>query len=283
MFYVLSKEYRSVQAMTVSAFASDGFHHPDLIGDPFTNIDIFGSLHNILYFCLILHRRVLMHIPDIIIAIDGYSSTGKSSFAKIIANEFSFLYLDSGALYRGVTLFAIEQGFISEDCAIDVPGLAEALENLDLHFGEGGTYIGDRCIEKEIRSLAVAGKVSPIATVAEVRNFVDRKLREFGKKKRIVMDGRDIGTTVFPQAELKIFMTADPMVRAQRRAAEMPGASIEDVLKNLEERDYIDSHREVSPLTQAEDAVVLDNSDMTMQDQVEWLKALIAERFRINE
>ena len=125
----------------------------------------------------------------------------------------------------------------------------------------------------------MAGKVSPIATVAQVRNYVDRKLREFGRKKRIVMDGRDIGTTVFPEAELKIFMTADPMVRAQRRAAEMPGAKIEDVLKNLEERDYIDSHREVSPLTQAPDAVVLDNSHMTMQDQLEWLKDLITERF----
>ena len=224
-----------------------------------------------------------MHIPDIIIAIDGYSSTGKSSFAKIIAKEFSFLYLDSGALYRGVTLFAIEHGFISEDCAIDVTGLEKALEDLDLHFGEGGTYIGDRCIEKEIRSLAVAGKVSPIATVAQVRNYVDRKLREFGAKKRIVMDGRDIGTTVFPQAELKIFMTADPMVRAQRRAAEMPGAKIEDVLKNLKERDYIDSHREVSPLTQAPDAVVLDNSNMTMQEQLAWLKELVAERFGLNE
>ena len=168
-----------------------------------------------------------MHIPDIIIAIDGYSSTGKSSFAKIIANEFSFLYLDSGALYRGVTLFAIENGFISDDCTIDVPGLEKALESLDLHFGVGGTYMGDRCIEKDIRSLEIAGKVSPIATVAQVRNYVDRKLREFGKKKRIVMDGRDIGTTVFPEAELKIFMTADPMVRAKRRAAEMPGASIE--------------------------------------------------------
>ena len=224
-----------------------------------------------------------MHIPDIIIAIDGYSSTGKSSFAKIIANEFSFLYLDSGALYRCVTLFAIENGFIDDDCNIDVPGLEKAIEDLDIHFGEGGTYIGDRCVEKEIRSLAVAGKVSPIATVPEVRSFVDRKLREFGKNKRIVMDGRDIGTTVFPNAELKLFMTAEPMIRAERRAAEMPGASIEDVLKNLEERDYIDSHREVSPLTQAEDAVVLDNSHMTMADQVEWLKALIVERFGINE
>ena len=224
-----------------------------------------------------------MHIPDIIIAIDGYSSTGKSSFAKIVANEFSFLYLDSGALYRGVTLFAIENGFIDEDNSIDVPGLDKALENLDLHFGECGTYIGDRCIEKEIRSLAVAGKVSPIATVAEVRSFVDRKLREFGKKKRVVMDGRDIGTTVFPQAELKLFMTADPAVRAQRRADELKAkgmeSNLQDVLKNLQERDYIDSHREVSPLTQADDAVVLDNSHMTMDEQLVWIRNIIAERF----
>ena len=224
-----------------------------------------------------------MQIPDIIIAIDGYSSTGKSSFAKIIANEFSFLYLDSGALYRGVTLFAIENGYINDDCEIDVTGLDIALEDLDLHFGPKRTYIGDRCIEQEIRSLAVADKVSPVATVAEVRNFVDKKLREFGKKKRIVMDGRDIGTTVFPEAEVKIFMTADPMIRAERRAAEMRAkgqdVDIKDVLKNLQERDYIDSHREVSPLTQAADAIVLDNSHMTMQDQVVWLKGIISERF----
>ena len=164
-----------------------------------------------------------------------------------------------------------------------MPGLDKAMEDLDIHFGEGGTYIGDRCIEKEIRSLEVAGKVSPIATVAEVRNFVDRKLREFGEKKRIVMDGRDIGTTVFPDAELKIFMTADPMVRARRRADEMEAkgtkVDFEEVLKNLQERDYIDSHREVSPLTQAEDAIVLDNSYMTMDDQMEWIKKIIAERF----
>lgn len=224
-----------------------------------------------------------MNIPDIIIAIDGYSSTGKSSFAKIIANEFSFLYLDSGALYRGVTLFAIENGFINDNCEIDVPGLEKALENFDLHFGEGGTYIGDRCIEAEIRSMAVADKVSPIATVPQVRNFVDRKLREFGAKKRVVMDGRDIGTTVFPDAELKLFMTADPLVRARRRAEEMAAkgdnADLKAVLKNLQERDYIDSHRETSPLTQAEDAIVLDNSYMTMDDQMQWLKNLISEKF----
>ena len=224
-----------------------------------------------------------MNIPDIIIAIDGYSSTGKSSFAKIIANEFSFLYLDSGALYRGVTLFAIENGFIADDNTIAVPELAAALENLDLHFGAEGTYIGDRCIETEIRGLGVAGKVSPIATVPEVRNFVDRKLREFGAAKRVVMDGRDIGTTVFPDAELKVFMTADPLIRAQRRADEMiakgDNVDMDAVLKNLQERDYIDSHREASPLTQAPDAIVLDNSHMTMEQQLEWLKEIITERF----
>lgn len=224
-----------------------------------------------------------MQIPDIIIAIDGFSSTGKSSFAKIIAKEFGFLYLDSGALYRGVTLFAIENGYIDNECNINVPELVEAMKGLDLHFGEGGTYIADRCIEKEIRSLAVAGKVSPIATVPEVRSFVDCKLREFGKEKRVVMDGRDIGTTVFPHAELKIFMTADPMVRAHRRADEMKAkgdnADIQDILKNLQERDYIDSHRKTSPLTQAEDAIVLDNSNMTMEDQMVWLKEIISERF----
>lgn len=224
-----------------------------------------------------------MNIPDIIIAIDGYSSTGKSSFAKIIANEFSFLYLDSGALYRGVTLFAMERGHICADNTINVPALEKDLENLDLHFGVQGTYIGDRCIETEIRSMEVAGKVSPIATVPQVRNFVDKKLRELAKDGRVVMDGRDIGTTVFPNAELKIFMTADPLVRAERRADEMRAKGIdidtESVIANLQERDYIDSHREASPLSKAEDAITLDNSYMTMEDQMEWLKGIISERF----
>ena len=224
-----------------------------------------------------------MHIPDIIIAIDGYSSTGKSSFAKIIANEFSFLYLDSGALYRGVTLYAMENAYIDDANVIDVEGLDAALKGVDLHFGAEGTYMGDRCIEKEIRSMAVASKVSPIATVPEVRNYVDRKLRDLAEKKRVVMDGRDIGTTVFPNAELKIFMTADPLVRAQRRAEEMiakgEATDIQSVLNNLQERDYIDSHREASPLSKADDAIVLDNSHMTMEDQLEWLKGIISERF----
>ncbi len=228
-----------------------------------------------------------MHIPDIIIAIDGYSSTGKSSFARLIASDFSFLYLDSGAMYRGVTLMAIEKGLIDADCRIDIPGLSDALRTFDLHFSktqEGSmTFIGDRCIEKEIRSMEVSSKVSPIAAVPCVREFVDMRLREFGKKKRVVMDGRDIGTTVFPDAELKIFMTADITVRAQRRAAEMAAKGetvpMEEVMENLRERDYIDSHRETSPLARAADALVLDNSRMTLQDQMEWLRGIIRERF----
>ena len=218
-----------------------------------------------------------------VIAVDGPSGAGKSSVSRLVGKKLGFLHVDSGALYRGVTLFAMENGYIEADNAINVPALTAALAGLDLHFGEKGTYIGDRCIEKEIRSMAVAGKVSPIATVAQVREFVDRKLREYGNGKRVVMDGRDIGTTVFPDAELKIFMTADPMVRARRRADEMEAkgmkADLDEVLANLKERDYIDSHREVSPLTQAADAIVLDNSDMTMQQQMEWLKGVIAEKF----
>ena len=231
-----------------------------------------------------------MLIPDIIIAIDGYSSTGKSSFARLIATEFSFLYLDSGAMYRGVTLYAIENGLVDDNGNVNIPALAAALSDLDVHFtgSPSGslTYLGDRCIEQEIRSLAVSGKVSPVSAVPQVREYVDRKLREFGSRKRVVMDGRDIGTTVFPDAELKIFMTADPMIRAERRATELrtkgEDATIEEVLKNLEERDYIDSHRKTSPLRQAEDALVLDNSNMTMEDQMEWVRKVIEERFCSN-
>lgn len=226
-------------------------------------------------------------IPDITIAIDGYSSTGKSSFARLIASELSFLYLDSGALYRAVTLYAIENGLISPDNRIDVPALSQALRTLDVHFENHGrgsrTYIGDRCVEQKIRSLKVSGKVSPVSAVPEVRDYVNAKLREFGRGGRIVMDGRDIGTTVFPNAELKIFMTADPMVRARRRAAEMEAkgerVDIGDVLANLKERDYIDSHREVSPLKKAADAIELDNSGMTMDEQMEWVMRVIRERF----
>lgn len=228
-----------------------------------------------------------MKIPDIIIAIDGYSSTGKSSFAKLIAAELGYIYLDSGALYRGVTLFAMENGYIDEECNIDVAGLEEALKNLDIHFVDNGhgseTYMGERNVESEIRSLRVASKVSPIATVPCVRRYVDNLLHTLAADRRVVMDGRDIGSTVFPDAELKIFMTADKTVRAERRAAEMRAkgleVDLEEVSRNLEERDYIDSHRETSPLTQAADAVVLDNSNMTFDDQMNWVMDLLKRRF----
>ena len=162
-----------------------------------------------------------MTIPDIIIAIDGYSSTGKSSFAKLVAAGFGFLYLDSGALYRGVTLFAQRMGLIGEDNVVS-DALETALEGLDLHFSaEGKTCIGEDCVESEIRSMKVSSQVSPIAAVPYVRAFVDRKLHELASSGRVVMDGRDIGTTVFPNAQIKVFMTASLEVRARRRYDEM--------------------------------------------------------------
>lgn len=228
-----------------------------------------------------------MHIPDIIIAIDGYSSTGKSSFAKLIAKEFSFLYLDSGALYRAITLYAMEHDMVLADGSIDTRSLVAALPDIDIHFEyapEGSrTFIGDRCVEKEIRTIEVSSHVSPVAVIPEVRDFVDNILVGYGKNKRIVMDGRDIGTAVFPHADLKIFMTANDNVRAERRLKEMRASGqnpdFNEVLKNLKSRDYIDSHREKSPLRQAEDAVVLDNSDMTLEDQMVWVKNLVKEKF----
>ncbi len=228
-----------------------------------------------------------MHIPDIIIAIDGYSSTGKSSFAKLIAKEFSFLYLDSGALYRAVTLYAMENDMTRTDGSIDTERLVAALPDIDIHFEyapEGShTFLEDKCVDGRIRSLDVSSYVSPVAVIPEVRSFVDRKLVEYGKNKRIVMDGRDIGTSVFPDADLKIFMTADDNIRAERRLKEMEAAGqhpdFKDVLKNLKSRDYIDSHRETSPLRQASDAIVLDNTDMTLEDQMVWIRNLIKEKF----
>lgn len=227
----------------------------------------------------------MIAVPDIIIAVDGCSSTGKSSFAKEVARTFGFLYLDSGALYRGVTLFAQEKGLISEDNLIS-DELEQALEGLDLHFGEGGfLYISQRCIESEIRGMKVSSQVSPISALSYVRAYVDERLHMLSSGGRVVMDGRDIGTTVFPHAELKIFMTALDEVRAKRRFDEMLAKGgnpvYEEVLANLKERDYIDSHRSVSPLRQADDAFVLDNSDMTMKEELSWIMGVIQGKFGI--
>lgn len=227
----------------------------------------------------------MITVPDITIAVDGCSSTGKSSFAKELARTFDFLYLDSGALYRGVTLFAQEKGLISEDNVIS-DELEQALEGLDLHFGERGfLYISQRCIESEIRGMKVSSQVSPISALSYVRAYVDERLHMLSSGGRVVMDGRDIGTTVFPHAELKIFMTARDEVRAKRRFDEMLAKGgnpvYEEVLANLKERDYIDSHRSVSPLRQADDAFVLDNSDMTMKEELSWIMGVIQGKFGI--
>ena len=233
-----------------------------------------------------------MTIPDITIAVDGFSATGKSTFAKLVAKEFAFLYLDSGAMYRAVTLFAQENGMIDADAKIDLEALKAALDKgLDIHFEHTGdgckTFIGDRCVEKDIRTMAVSSQVSPVSAVPFVRNFVDDKLHQFSAAGRVIMDGRDIGTTVFPNAEVKIFMTARPEVRAQRRFDELvakgENPDFDEVMKNLQERDYIDSHREVSPLSRAADAYVMDNSDMTLHEETVWMLGLLQGKFGILE
>lgn len=227
----------------------------------------------------------MLNLPDIIIAVDGYSSTGKSSFAKLVAKEFGFVYLDSGALYRAVTLFAQESQLISRMNIIN-PALEREIQDLPLRFShDNRTFVGDRCVEKEIRSMEVSSQVSPISALQYVRDFVDRKLHEYGAHGRVVMDGRDIGTTVFPNAEIKVFMTASDEVRARRRYDELVAKGdspvFEEVVKNIRERDYIDSHREASPLQRAADAFELDNSNMTISEEVAWLKGLVQGKFNI--
>ncbi len=231
-----------------------------------------------------------MTIPDITIAVDGYSSTGKSTFAKMVAKEFGFLYLDSGAMYRGVTLFAMEGGMASGG-KINEDALKKALPGLDLHFQREDDktllYSGSRCIEPLIRTLEVSALVSPVSAIPFVRAWVDEHLHAFSEGGRVIMDGRDIGTTVFPNAEVKIFMTAEPAVRAQRRYDELvakgESPSLEDVMKNLQERDYIDSHRETSPLRQADDAFVLDNTHMTLHEELVWMLGLLQGKFTLLE
>jgi len=232
-----------------------------------------------------------MNLPNIIIAVDGCSSTGKSTFAKLVAKEFGLLYLDSGAMYRGVTLAAMEKGLVKADGSIEQQGLQVVLGTLDLHFerqdGATSLYSGDRCIEAAIRTLEVSAHVSPVSAIPFVRKWVDDRLHAFSQGGRVIMDGRDIGTTVFPNAQVKVFLTADEKVRAKRRQEELllkgQQPTFEEVLANLRERDYIDSHRETSPLRQAPDAFVLDNTHMTLHEELVWMLGLLQGKFGLLE
>ncbi|MDD6494635.1 MAG: (d)CMP kinase [Bacteroidales bacterium] len=217
----------------------------------------------------------------ITIAIDGHSSCGKSTMAKQLAKDLGYIYVDTGAMYRAVTLFSMQHGYISDNRSIDEDRLHKALQSIDIAFVFRDEYkrpvvhLNGKCVEEEIRSIEVSRNVSLIAALPFVRTAMVEKQREMGKAKGVVMDGRDIGTTVFPDAELKIFVTASAEVRAQRRYDELVERSMpadyDEILANVKERDYIDSHREVSPLRMADDAVLLDNSDMTRDEQQQWL------------
>ena len=220
-------------------------------------------------------------MKKIIIAIDGFSSCGKSTMAKDLAREIGYVYVDTGAMYRAVTLYALRNNLFNSDNTVKVDELEQQMKNITISFkfntetGRPDTYLNGELVEKEIRSLEVSSHVSPIAAVPFVRTAMVAQQQRMGENKGIVMDGRDIGTTVFPQAELKIFVTASAEVRAQRRYDELQAkgmpADYADILKNVEERDYIDSHREVSPLCKADDAIELDNSHMTIPEQKAWL------------
>ncbi|HRP89480.1 MAG TPA: (d)CMP kinase [Edaphocola sp.] len=210
----------------------------------------------------------------IIIAIDGFSSCGKSTLAKALAKELKYSFIDSGAMYRAITLY-----FIRSNVHIDNPNdIQNALKNISLHFEfneqtqKSDIYLNDENVEQYIREMTIAQKVSEVAAIKEVRQFAVKQQQEMGKRKGIVMDGRDIGTVVFPHADLKIFMTADVAIRVKRRYLEMQeqgqNINLDDVQHNLQMRDYIDSNREESPLTQAKDALILDNSDLSPEKQL---------------
>ena len=220
-------------------------------------------------------------MKKITIAIDGHSSCGKSTMAKELARKLGYIYVDTGAMYRTVTLYAMRNNLFNSEGEVLTDELQKQMNNIKVSFcinketGRPDACLNDECVENIIRSIEVSNHVSKIAAIPFVREAMVDQQRRMGAEKGIVMDGRDIGTTVFPDAELKIFVTASAKVRAQRRYDElqqkgMP-ADFDEILKNVEERDYIDSHREVSPLRQAEDAILLDNSDMTIPQQNEWL------------
>ena len=219
-------------------------------------------------------------MKKITIAIDGYSSCGKSTMAKDLAREIGYIYADSGAMYRAVTLYALDNGVIQGE-KIDESRLKQEMKNIHISFqfnaerGRPDTYLNGERVEDRIRTLEVSNHVSPVAALPFVREEMVRQQQHMGEEGGIIMDGRDIGTTVFPNAELKIFVTASAEIRAQRRYDELTAkgeaCDIADILRNVEERDYIDTHREVSPLRQASDAIVLDNSHLTIPEQKAWL------------
>lgn len=220
-------------------------------------------------------------MKKITIAIDGYSSCGKSTMAKDLAKEIGYIYVDTGAMYRSVTLYALRNGFFNTDGSIQEEALRISMPNINIAFkintqtGRPDTYLNGENVEQDIRTMEVSSHVSPIATLPFVREALVVQQQAMGKEKGIVMDGRDIGTVVFPNAELKIFVTASSRVRAQRRYNELKAkgipANFDEILENVEERDYIDSHREISPLRRANDALELDNSYLTIKEQQAWL------------
>ena len=217
--------------------------------------------------------------PKIIIAIDGYSSSGKSTMARRLASEIGYRYIDSGAMYRAVTLWAMRHGMVAQGVDPDVDAIVAALPDISIDFLVDGnsqsTTLNGEIVETDIRTLEVSNCVSPVAAIPQVRHALVRMQQSMGERKGIVMDGRDIGTTVFPDAEMKIFVTASPQTRAQRRVAELIEkgipASYEEVLANVVHRDHIDETRAESPLRRADDAITLDNSTMTVDEQNRWL------------
>lgn len=239
-----------------------------------------------IYLCRKLKKMIL---PKIVIAIDGHSSCGKSTIAKALAAQLGYIFIDSGAMYRAVTLFALRNNLIAGG-KVDEPKLISLLPQIKIEFRynpekqKSDTYLNGENVEDEIRQLPVSQHVSPVATIAEVRAAMVRLQQEMGKNKGIVMDGRDIGTVVFPDAELKLFVTASPDIRAQRRFDELTAkgetVSFDAILKNVQERDYIDSTREVSPLRKADDALVLDNSNMTREEQMAWVMEKVEESLK---
>lgn len=220
-------------------------------------------------------------MKKITIAIDGFSSCGKSTMAKDLAKEIGYIYVDTGAMYRSVTLFALRHNLFNADGTIREEELKEQMKDINISFqlnkttGRPDTYLNGENVENAIRTMEVSSHVSSIATLAFVREALVAQQQRMGAEKGIVMDGRDIGTVVFPKAELKIFVTASAEVRAQRRYDELKAKGMDadyaDILKNVEERDYIDSHRATSPLRKADDAIELDNSNLTIAEQKKWL------------